>query len=112
MLPVGITLQDLESEVIRDVVDESRGELTYTYEGQEVGRMQVSVATIEEEQQEAEEIAQMEAEETQTGSKNILVWIGRIAIGIIVLFVLLLLLVERKKRKERKRKKRRARRRR
>ena len=112
MLPVGITLQDLESEVIRDVVDESRGELTYTYEGQEVGRMQVSVATIEEEQQGAEEIAQMEAEETQTGSKNILVWIGRIAIGIIVLFVLLLLWVERKKRKERKRKKRRARRRR
>lgn len=106
MLPLGFSLQDLESEIIRDVVDESRGILTYTYEGQEVGRMQVSVATLEEEQVEA---VQAEAEGVETEDENAFVWIRRIVVGISVVFILFLLVLKRRKIKERKRKKRRAR---
>ena len=107
MLPSGITLQDLENTIVRDTGDSNTGTITYTYEGQEVGRANIAFQALSETEIEITEQAQEEEEESKTS----FLWFIGIAVGIIVIFIIFLIWIEMKKREMRRRRRRRRKRR-
>ena len=109
MLPTGITLQDLESTIVRDFDESKTGTITYTYEEQVVGNANIVFGSLPEE--EIIERVEEQAGEEEEESKTSFIWFVGIAVGIIVIFIIFLIWIEMKKREMRRRRRRRRKRR-
>jgi len=68
MLPEGVTVQELEMDVIRDEGEENTGSIIYSYRGQNVGIVKVTFYDNTEDIKRAQETVRMLMEKTRIAS--------------------------------------------